>query len=134
MPNPESIIMKQVQLEAPKCGAVLLRFNNGLYWAGTPKKIQHAGQYFLPAGTVVLYDGRPVKTGPPGISDQLGWTRRAIRPEDVGRTLAIFTAVECKTDTGRVTPEQQAFLDAVNAAGGLGLVARSAQDLRTALL
>jgi len=39
-----------------------------------------------------------------------------------------------KTPGGRVTPQQQAFIDAVNRAGGLGLVARSEQDLINALL
>jgi len=39
-----------------------------------------------------------------------------------------FLAVECKTATGRVRPEQVQFLDAVRKAGGLAGVARSADD------
>ena len=50
----------------------------------------------------------------PGSSDLIGWT--------VVNGVAVFTAVEIKTATGRVTPEQQRFLDAVVEAGGLATV------------
>jgi hypothetical protein len=39
-----------------------------------------------------------------------------------------FLAVECKTATGRVRPEQMQFIDAVRLAGGLAGIARSADD------
>ena len=39
-----------------------------------------------------------------------------------------FLAVEVKTKTGRVRPEQQRFIDAVNAKGGVAGVARSPAD------
>jgi hypothetical protein len=39
-----------------------------------------------------------------------------------------FLAVEVKTKTGRVRPEQQRFIDAVNAKGGIAGVARSAEE------
>lgn len=118
----ESEIMRRIQLEAPTHGARLLRFNNGLYWAGTVKKITQSQQLTLPPGTVVLYNARPVKTGPPGISDLLGWTRE-------GR----FLAVEVKAASGRATPEQLNFLEAVRLAGGIATIARSPEDLRAAL-
>ena len=44
-----------------------------------------------------------------------------------------FLAVEVKTRTGRVSPEQRAFLDQVTAAGGLAIVARSVEDVQRAL-
>ena len=44
-----------------------------------------------------------------------------------------FLAIECKTRIGRLTPEQRAFLDRVTAAGGLGIVARSVDDVKTAI-
>lgn len=109
-------------MEAPRLGARLLRFNNGLYWAGDAKKITSHQQIHVQPGCVVIYNAYPVKTGPPGISDLIGWTK-------TGQ----FLAVECKTPTGRVTPEQQNFIDAVCLSGGVGLVARSAQDLRAVL-
>lgn len=39
-----------------------------------------------------------------------------------------FFAAEIKTRTGRVTPEQDAFLALVNAAGGYGCVIRSVEE------
>jgi dihydroxyacid dehydratase/phosphogluconate dehydratase len=46
----------------------------------------------------------------------------------VGTRLAIFTSIEVKTPTGRVRPEQQAWLEAVQQAGGVAGVARSIDD------
>lgn len=40
-----------------------------------------------------------------------------------------FLAIEIKTERGRVTPHQQRFIDRVNAAGGIGFVARSIEDV-----
>lgn len=40
-----------------------------------------------------------------------------------------FLAIEVKTKTGRVSPEQAAYLDTVNAKGGIGLVARSLDEV-----
>lgn len=64
----------------------------------------------------------------PGGSDLIGWTKVTVTPEMVGQTLAVFTAVETKTATGRVTPEQERFLQAVAGSGGRSGVARSVAD------
>ena len=40
-----------------------------------------------------------------------------------------FLAIDIKTERGRVTPHQQRFIDRVNAAGGIGFVARSIEDV-----
>ncbi len=52
----------------------------------------------------------------PGGSDLIGWVR--------GRWLAI----EVKTATGRVSPEQKTFINLVRTPGGLAGVARSVKD------
>jgi hypothetical protein len=44
----------------------------------------------------------------------------------IGRLLAI----ECKSETGRPTPEQTAFLAAVVRAGGIAFLARSVRDVQ----
>ena len=44
-----------------------------------------------------------------------------------------FLAVECKAAHGRLSPDQAAFLDQVNAAGGLAFVARSIEDAQKEL-
>ena len=43
----------------------------------------------------------------------------------VGQQVAIFTSIEVKAATGRIRPEQQQWLNAVQAAGGIAGVARS---------
>jgi hypothetical protein len=40
----------------------------------------------------------------------------------------VFTSIEVKTPTGRVSPEQRQWLEAVQAAGGIAGVARSVED------
>jgi hypothetical protein len=46
----------------------------------------------------------------------------------VGSIVAVFTSIEVKTPTGRLRPEQQQWLNAVQAAGGIAGVARSVED------
>ena len=62
--------------------------------------------------------GRFVRFGWPGCSDVLGMLRD-------GR----FLAVECKSPTGRLRPEQAAFLERIRAAGGVGFMARDCRDV-----
>ena len=71
----------------------------------------------------------PVRYGlQPGSSDLIGWRTVTITPDMVGQRIAVFTSIEVKTPTGRVKPEQQQWLDAVQAAGGIAGVARSVED------
>ena len=43
----------------------------------------------------------------------------------VGQQIAVFTSIEVKSTSGRVKPEQQQWLNAVAAAGGIAGIARS---------
>jgi hypothetical protein len=80
-------------------------------------------------GTLRDQHGRPVSFGlARGSADLIGWTTRTITPDMVGQRIAVFTSIEVKTPTGRVKPEQQQWLDAVQAAGGIAGVARSVED------
>ena len=77
-------------------------------------------------GTLRDINGRPVTFGLcKGSADLIGWTTRTITPEMVGQQVAVFTSIEVKTPTGRIRPEQQQWLNAVQAAGGIAGVARS---------
>jgi len=77
-------------------------------------------------GTLKDINGRPVSFGLcKGSADLIGWTTRTVTPEMVGQQVAVFTSIEVKTPTGRVKPEQQQWLNAVQAAGGIAGVARS---------
>jgi len=80
-------------------------------------------------GTLKDANGRPVQFGLcKGSADLIGWTTRTITPDMVGQQVAVFTSIEVKTPTGRIRPEQQAWLDTVQAAGGIAGVARSVED------
>lgn len=80
-------------------------------------------------GVATHADGSRVVYGLcPGSSDLIGWRIVTVTPEMVGKPLAQFVALEVKTPTGRVTPEQRTFITAVTKSGGLGVVVRSAED------
>jgi hypothetical protein len=80
-------------------------------------------------GTLRDQHGRPVQFGLcKGSADLIGWKRVTVTEEMVGTQVAVFTSIEVKTPTGRLRPEQQQWLDAVQAAGGIAGVARSVSD------
>jgi hypothetical protein len=54
-----------------------------------------------------------------GTSDFIGWTAKTITDDMVGRSVAIFTAIEVKASDGTLTQEQQKFIDLVNKSGGI---------------
>jgi hypothetical protein len=61
-------------------------------------------------------------------ADLIGWRSITITPDMVGTTVAIFASIEVKTPTGRVSPQQQAWMAVVQGAGGIAGVARSVCD------
>jgi hypothetical protein len=101
--NPETIIQNQVRLAATKAGSRMFRNQVG----------------------VAEIRGCTVRFGLcNGSSDLIGWTPRIY----AGRQVAVFTAIEIKTASGRTTDEQERFLEAVRQAGGLAGVARSTEE------
>lgn len=62
--------------------------------------------------------GRYIRFGWPGCADVLGQLRD-------GR----FLAVECKSPTGRLRPEQAVFLERIRASGGVAFMARDCRDV-----
>ena len=63
-----------------------------------------------------------------GSADLIGWRTITVTADMVGQRLAVFTSIEVKTPTGRVRPDQTAWLGAVQAAGGIAGVVRSVPD------
>lgn len=74
--------------------------------------------------------GRWVQFGvaSPGGSDLIGYRTIEVTPDMVGRKVAIFTAIEVKTATGRATPKQRRFIEHTRSAGGISGIARSTND------
>jgi len=78
---------------------------------------------------------RPVQFGLcKGSADLIGWKQVTITPDMVGQQMAVFASIEVKTPTGRLTPEQKNWMDAVQAAGGVAGIARSVEDAQQILL
>ena len=109
----ESDLLRTLLLAAPSFGARLLRNN-----VGTLQDIR---------GNYVKY-GLGV-----GSSDLIGWTETLITQDMVGRTVAIFTAIEAKMPGKKPTEAQRKFIAAVLRAGGIATVAYSSKDVQHAI-
>lgn len=94
------------------------RANVGRAWASNDVRK-------LPDGSLLLKDPRPFSTGlPAGFSDLFGFVPVTITPDMVGQTVAVFTAIECKSAKGRAREKQDNFLQVVRGAGGRCGIAR----------
>jgi len=73
------------------------------------------------SGMAFHKDGSVVQYGlfHPGGADLIGWIPHRVTSADVGRVIAIFAAIECKTAKQRLTEEQERFLTIVSRAGGI---------------
>lgn len=106
----EHSLMQHIMVAASKVGARLLRNNTG--------KFQDQ------RGTWVAFG-----VGGPGGADLIGWRTKTVTQDMVGKPVAIFTAVEVKSGSGKLTKEQTSFLSAVMDAGGIAICARSVSDV-----
>ena len=73
--------------------------------------------------------GRPVQFGlAKGSADLVGWKTVKVTPDMVGKDIAVFASIEVKTPNGKPTQYQQAWMAAVENAGGIAGIARSVED------
>lgn len=89
-------------------------------------------------GTYQLADGRYITSGLcKGSGDLVGWqtieVTPSLLPSLLGRRIAVFVSIEIKTSTGRVSPEQINWANAVRKAGGRAGVARSLEEAQQIL-
>lgn len=105
----ESNISKKIQMAMCLTGARLLRNNTGLFLSLDGKRKQRAG---LGEGT----------------SDLIGWTPVIITKEMLGKQIAVFTAIEVKTESNNAKEAQSNFITAVKHAGGFAGVAKNEQE------
>lgn len=109
----ERKIMNQIQVALSKFKARLFR--------------NQVGTYKLPSGNYVS-SGLCI-----GSSDLIGWHSVVVTPKMVGSRVAIFTAVEVKTSSGKLTKEQVNFIQNVKMSGGVAFVATSIEEAVTKL-
>ena len=125
MTNPHDL-HRRIMLACGTGDARLFRNNVGIGWVGATRRLTQGG--------ILLLGARPLHAGLcVGSSDLIGWRSVIIRPENVGRRLAVFVAIEAKTGGAVLTKEQRAFIAAVNKAGGIAGVAKSTEDAQRIL-
>jgi hypothetical protein len=125
--TPESILLRAIQLTLSRTGARLFRNNTGVGWTGDVTR--------LSGNDVLIRNARPLHAGlTKGSSDLIGWTPVTITAEMVGLTMAVFTAIEGKTERQRPTTEQDTFLRAVERAGGIAIVGKNENAVREAVV
>lgn len=112
----------------------LFRLNTGRAWISGlgPKGVQRLsdGSVRIAAARSIAL-GLSAPNGDPiiGACDLPGWTSVVITPEMIGRTVAVFTSIECKpTKGGRVSKEQANWMEQVQKAGGIAGVANSPES------
>lgn len=127
----ETDLVRRIMLALGKFpGVRVFRNNTGTAWQGNSVyNVPKAMTVNVNKGDVILKQGRIVHFGLcKGSSDIIGFHSVTVTPEMVGKTVAIFAAVEVKTPTGKATPEQKNFIAQVNGFGGIGFVARSEEE------
>lgn len=132
----EHEIQQRILLACGNGDARLWRNNVGTGWAGPATKVTAANRsamaQALRPGDVVIRSGRPLHAGLcVGSSDLIGYRSLQVAPEHLGQRLAVFTAVEVKSVTGRPTDQQAAFLEHIRRVGGRAGIARSVGDAQS---
>jgi hypothetical protein len=126
----EHEIQQRILLACGSGSTRLWRNNVGTGWAGPATRVTagnlRAVAQGLRPGDIIIRSGRPLHAGLcVGSSDLIGY-------RTIGG-VAQFVALEVKTATGRVTPEQERFLNHIRSAGGCASVVRSVDAADTVL-
>lgn len=119
--TPAATLTNRIREATSRLGARLFNTHVGKFWAGIP-----IGK--TKEGHTILKNARIVNVGVQGMSDLIGPTPYVVTAEDVGKTLAIYTAVEVKAGADQIRPGQLEFVDMVVKMGGRGGIARSVQE------
>jgi len=143
----ESVTMREIWTDLSRGTRRLFRNNVGTGWAGGGQgrkaiRVTHLNlamaRAALREGDVVVPGGRPLHCGlREGSADCIGWESLEIEitPAMLGLTLkvAVFLSVESKSSGGRLSATQRNWQQQVQGAGGIAIVARSAEEARAAI-
>lgn len=131
MAQAETNIVNTIMMDVSKDGARVFRnVRGGFYPIAAIKPIIAAIMAKnLSILLALVKTLRPLQAGLviPGASDLIGFTPVIITQEMVGQKIAVFTAIEVKTDTGVVSPDQEKFIRVVLENGGYSGVARNSE-------
>ena len=86
------------------------RINAGMGWTGDTQYWQK--------GDLFIRNARPLHAAPEGWPDLSGWETITITSDMVGQKIAVFSAIEVKSQTGRLTKKQKSFKDLLEKMGG----------------
>ena len=117
----ESGLLKQFLVEYCKFGNRMWRINSGKAWVG--KVVRRTGN------TITLENPRVFHGAIKGTPDLYGFTQKKITQDMVGKVVAVFTAIEVKTENVVVTKEQKSFIKLIQYSGGISGVCRSLKDV-----
>ena len=116
--------LPEIMLALSRAGIIPFRNNTGMGWVGAGKPVRLANGDMLLKNPV-----RPLHAGlTRGSSDIIGLTEVTITPDMVGQKIAVFTAIEVKTKTGKASEEQLNFIKIVTEMGGFSGVAKTPED------
>lgn len=118
--TPAARLTNEIRVAVSKLGGRLFGVTVGKFWTGFKVGT-------LANGDTVLRNARIVNVGLKGMSDLAGWIPVVVTQEMVGTTVAVRLDIEVKT-TDRPSPEQIAWIDAVNKSGGRAGIARTPEE------
>lgn len=117
----ETDIQRRIQLA--------LSTPTGRIWRNTVGAAWHGRTFTIVDGRLVSGKASYVRYGlAPGSSDLIGPQSIEITADMVGRRIAVFAAIETKTEKGRLTNEQGRFIDTIVDLGGIAGCARSVEE------
>lgn len=130
MNSEETNIARKIMLALGSNPAIrIFRNNVGKAWIGQSKQFTKPTTVNVKSGDVLIQNARFFHAGLcTGSSDLIGFKSVEITPEMVGKKIAVFTAAEVKTSSGKASPEQIAFINMVNKFGGIGFIARNEKE------
>lgn len=116
----EAEIQQSIQLEAPKMGVTLMRNNNVAFKDESGRMVR--------AGLGNVSPNQPFKS-----SDLIGWTEIIVTEEMIGQRLAIFTAIEVKSEKWKPSKDereekQNNFIKWVKSRGGIASMVNSVEE------
>lgn len=116
----EAEIQQAIQLEAPKMGVTLMRNNSGGFKDETGRLVRY--------GLGQVSNNQAFKS-----SDLIGWTEIVVTPEMIGQRLAIFTAIEVKSEKWKPSKDereekQNNFIKWVKSRGGIASMVNSVEE------